>query len=51
MRGNGLRRWRGAQISSRKIYELGAEVGKRSYTLVTGIALGLPHGSVLGAKS
>jgi uncharacterized protein (TIGR00725 family) len=34
-----------------KIYELGAEVGKRGYTLVTGIAPGLPHDSVLGAKS
>jgi len=34
-----------------KIYDLGAEVGKRGYTLVTGIAPGLPHDSVLGAKS
>ena len=34
-----------------KIYELGTEVGKRGYTLVTGIAPGLPHDSVLGAKS
>jgi uncharacterized protein (TIGR00725 family) len=34
-----------------KIYVLGAEVGKRGYTLVTGIAPGLPHDSVLGAKS
>jgi hypothetical protein len=34
-----------------KIYKLGAEVGKRGYTLVTGIAPGLPHDSVLGAKS
>ncbi len=33
------------------IYKLGAEVGKRGYTLVTGIAPGLPHDSVLGAKS
>jgi uncharacterized protein (TIGR00725 family) len=33
------------------IYALGAEVGKRGYTLVTGIAPGLPHDSVLGAKS
>jgi len=34
-----------------KIYILSAEVGKRGYTLVTGIAPGLPHDSVLGAKS
>ncbi|MDP6666694.1 MAG: hypothetical protein QF357_04775 [Dehalococcoidia bacterium] len=34
-----------------KIYVLGAEVGRRGYTLVTGIAPGLPHDSVLGAKS
>lgn len=34
-----------------KIYELGAEVGKRGYTLVTGIAPGLPHDSVRGTKS
>ena len=34
-----------------KIYDLGAEVGKRGYTLVTGIAPGLPHDSVLGSKS
>lgn len=33
------------------VYKLGAEVGKRGYTLVTGIAPGLPHDSVLGAKS
>jgi uncharacterized protein (TIGR00725 family) len=33
------------------IHRLGAEVGKRGYTLVTGIAPGLPHDSVLGAKS
>ena len=35
----------------KKIYVLGSEVGKRGYTLVTGIAPGLPHDSVLGAKS
>ena len=34
-----------------KIYTLGAEVGRRGYTLVTGVAPGLPHDSVLGAKS
>jgi len=34
-----------------KIYVIGAEVGWRGYTLVTGIAPGLPHDSVLGAKS
>jgi uncharacterized protein (TIGR00725 family) len=39
-------------VSAReKIYKLGAEVGRRGYTLVTGIAPGLPHDSVLGAKS
>jgi len=34
-----------------KIYVLGAEVGRRGYTLITGVAPGLPHDSVLGAKS
>lgn len=34
-----------------KIYVIGAEVGRRGYTLVTGVAPGLPHDSVLGAKS
>ena len=34
-----------------KIFTLGAEVGRRGYTLVTGVAPGLPHDSVLGAKS
>ena len=34
-----------------KICVLGAEVGRRGYTLVTGVAPGLPHDSVLGAKS
>ncbi|MEK9674917.1 MAG: hypothetical protein VW271_00010 [Chloroflexota bacterium] len=34
-----------------KIFQLGAEVGRRGYTLVTGVAPGLPHDSVLGAKS
>ena len=33
-----------------KIYFLGAEVGKRGYTLVTCIAPELPHDSVLGAQ-
>ncbi|MDA1279728.1 MAG: hypothetical protein O3B95_06745 [Chloroflexi bacterium] len=40
-----------AETSRQKIYNLGAEVGKRGYTLVTGIAPGLPHDSVRGAKS
>ena len=39
------------ESARKKIYALGAEVGKRGYTLVTGIAPGLPHDSVLGAKS
>lgn len=34
-----------------KIFQLGAEVGRRGYTLVTGVAPGLPHDSVIGAKS
>ncbi len=34
-----------------KIYVIGAEVGRCGYTLVTGVAPGLPHDSVLGAKS
>ena len=34
-----------------KICVLGAEVVRRGYTLVTGVAPGLPHDSVLGAKS
>ena len=34
-----------------KICVLGAEVGRCGYTLVTGVAPGLPHDSVLGAKS
>ena len=34
-----------------KIFQLGAEVGRRGYTPVTGVAPGLPHDSVLGAKS
>lgn len=33
------------------LFDLGAEVGKRGYVLVTGVAPGLPHDSVLGAKS
>jgi hypothetical protein len=39
------------ESARKKIYDLGAEVGKRGYTLVTGIAPGLPHDSVLGSKS
>lgn len=34
-----------------KVFELGAEIGKYGYTLVTGVAPGYPHDSVLGAKS
>ena len=34
-----------------KLFELGAEVGRRGFSLVTGVAPGLPHDSVLGAKS
>lgn len=33
------------------LYELGREVGRRGFVLVTGVAPGLPHDSVLGAKS
>ncbi len=33
------------------VYRLGREIGKRGYVLVTGVAPGLPHDSVLGAKS
>ncbi len=33
------------------LYKLGQEVGRRGYVLVTGVAPGLPHDSVLGAKS
>jgi len=40
-----------AEDSRDKIFHLGAEVGRRGYTLVTGVAPGLPHDSVLGAKS
>ena len=40
-----------AEDSRDKIFHLGAEVGRRVYTLVTGVAPGLPHDSVLGAKS
>lgn len=39
------------ESARRKIYALGAEVGRRGYTLITGVAPGLPHDSVLGAKS
>ena len=33
------------------LYELGREIGRRGYVLVTGVAPGLPHDSVLGSKS
>ena len=33
------------------LYQLGQEIGRRGYVLVTGVAPGLPHDSVLGAKS
>ena len=33
------------------LFELGAELGRRRLTLVTGVAPGLPHDSVLGSKS
>ena len=33
------------------LFDLGAEIGRRGYVLVTGVAPGLPHDSVLGAKS
>ena len=32
-------------------YDLGVEIGRRGYVLVTGVAPGLPHDAVLGAKS
>ena len=35
----------------RTVYRLGEEIGRRGYTLVTGVAPGLPHDAVLGAKS
>jgi uncharacterized protein (TIGR00725 family) len=34
-----------------KAYELGREIGRRGYTLVTGACPGIPHASVKGAKS
>jgi uncharacterized protein (TIGR00725 family) len=33
------------------LFDLGVEIGRRGYALVTGVAPGLPHDSVLGAKS
>ena len=33
------------------LFRLGQEIGRRGYVLVTGVAPGLPHDSVLGAKS
>ncbi len=33
------------------LYQLGREIGRRGFVLVTGVAPGLPHDSVLGSKS
>ena len=33
------------------LFDLGAEIGRRGYVLVTGVAPGLPHDAVLGSKS
>ena len=33
------------------VYSLGREIGRKGYVLVTGVAPGLPHDAVLGAKS
>jgi uncharacterized protein (TIGR00725 family) len=40
-----------AQNVLQKVFELGTEIAKRGYTLVTGAAPGLPHEAVKGAKS
>ena len=34
-----------------KVKELGREIARRGYVLITGAAPGLPHDAVLGAKS
>ena len=34
-----------------KVMELGREIARRGYVLITGAAPGLPHDAVLGAKS
>lgn len=39
------------ESARQKTFTLGAEIGRRGYTLITGVAPGLPHDSVLGAKS
>ena len=36
---------------SQKLYELGKEIGRRRYVLITGACPGLPHEAVKGAKS
>ncbi len=36
---------------SQKVYELGKEIGRRRYVLITGACPGLPHEAVKGAKS
>ena len=44
----------GGQITEtvrKTVYRLGEEIGRRGYTLVTGVAPGLPHDAVLGSKS
>lgn len=35
----------------KKVYQLGHEIGRRGYTLVTGASPGIPHEAVKGAKS
>lgn len=39
------------QEISRRVYELGKEIGRRRYVLITGACPGLPHDAVKGAKS
>ena len=36
---------------SQKVYELGKEIGRRRYVLITGACPGLPHEAVKGSKS
>jgi len=36
---------------SRKVYDLGKEIARRGYVLITGACPGLPHEAVRGAKS
>ena len=35
----------------KKVYELGKEIGRRKYVLITGACPGIPHEAVKGAKS